>query len=261
MLFKVAINSNIGKLQQRFWEIDFLRGVAMVMMVIFHSLYFLNYFTGYNFSLTLGFWHIFQTIIATIFLFLVGVSLTINYSRAERIYSTKRLFLKYLKRGLIIFSLGLFITLMTRIFLGENFVRFGILHLIGVSIVLAYPFLKKLHFWNLWIGIVFVALGIYLKSITFDFSWLFWLLFIKTHYYHTVDYFPLLPWFGIVLIGLFFGRVFYPNYIRRFTLADISNFPIIKSFCFLGRHSLVIYFLHQPILIGILYFWSRMQFS
>ena len=239
--------------KHRFWEMDFLRGLAAVMMVVFHSLFFLDYFAGHNFNLRSGFWAIFQTITATIFIFLVGLSLTLSHSRAKTKLKAEKLFLKYLKRGLKIFSLGLCMTFITWLFLKENFVRFGILHFIGVSIILAYPFLR-IHFWNLLLGLSFIALGIYFKGFTLDFGWLIWLGFPKSHYHYAVDYFPLLPWFGITLIGLFFGKCLYKNHTRRFSLADFSDFCIVRPFRFLGRHSLVIYFLHQPVLIGILYF-------
>lgn len=242
----------LEELYKRFWEIDFSRGFAIIMMITYHTLYFQKYFGGDNFNFSSLFWHIFQLSTATIFLFLVGVSLTLSYSRAKQEYKTERLFPKYCKRGLNIFSLGLCMTALTWVFLRGSYVRFGILHLIGVSIILAYPFLR-LNILNLLIGILLVSLGVYFRNTTFDFPWLMWFAFVKEHYYRTVDYFPLMPWFGVTLIGMFFGKLLYPNCKRRINLADLSHFYIIKPFCFLGRHSLIIYFLHQPLLIGILY--------
>ena len=245
----ISINKHPEK---RFWEIDFLRGIAIIMMIVFHLLYDLTYFGGCNLNLHAGFWLYFARATATIFIFLVGLSLTISFSRSEKIQnSRKKLYLKYLKRGLRIFSWGLIITLMTWIFLREGFVLFGILHLIGISIVLAYPFLK-LRYWNLLLGIAFISLGIYLKNFTFGFPWLVWLGFVPDHFY-TVDYFPIFPWFGVVLIGVFFGNLLYPDYARKFKLYDLSNFNFIGLFCLLGRRSLIIYLIHQPILIILLY--------
>lgn len=239
-------------LEERFWEIDFLRGFAVIMMIVFHLFYDLNYFGGYDFNLHSGFWSYFARSTATLFIFLVGVSLTLSFSRTKRAQKVrKRLYMKYLKRGLRVFSWGLIITLITRIFLRQGFVIFGVLHLIGISIILAYPFLK-LGSWNLLIGIIFISLGMYLKNLTFDFPWLIWLGLMPEHFY-AVDYFPIFPWFGVVLIGLFFGNLLYPNYTRRFKLLDLSKFSFIRLFCFLGRHSLLIYLIHQPILIALLY--------
>ncbi|VUT26625.1 MAG: hypothetical protein MOIL_01641 [Candidatus Methanolliviera sp. GoM_oil] len=196
-----------GHPEKRFWEIDFLRGLAIIMMVVFHLLYDLTYFGGFNFNLHSGFWLYFARATATIFIFLVGVLLTPSFSISKKIQNLrKKLYLKYLKRGLRIFSWGLIITLMTWIFLRDGFVRFGILHLIGISIILTHPFLK-LRYWNLLPGIAFISLGIHLKNFTFGFLWLVCLGFMPDHFY-TVD-FPNFPWFGVVLIGVFFLQIYY----------------------------------------------------
>ncbi|GAI82329.1 unnamed protein product, partial [marine sediment metagenome] len=179
-------------LQQRFWEIDFLRGISIAKMVIYHLLYNLNYFGQYDINLNSTFW-LYASVNRPIFIFLVGVSLTLSFSKAKKSFmNEKRLFLKYLIRGLKIFSWGLIITLVTRVFLREGYVVFGVLHLIGISIILAYPFLK-LRLWNLIIGILLIFLGLYLKDLTFNFYWLVWLGLKPVHFY-SVDYFPLLPW-------------------------------------------------------------------
>ncbi len=247
-------------LPKRFWEIDFLRGIAIIMMVLYHLIYNLSYFVGYNIKANSGFWLYFARTTATTFIFLVGVSLVISFSKANKSFiNEKRLFPKYLIRGLKIFSWGLIITLVTWFFLREGCVVFGILHLIGISIILAYPFLK-LRYENLLIGLLCIFLGTYLKGFVFNFYWLVWLGFRPTQFY-SVDYFPLLPWFGVVLIGIFFGNLLYPDYSRKFHLHDFSDFYIIKLFCFLGKHSLFIYLIHQPLIIVFLYLFGLVNIS
>ncbi len=147
---------------ERFWEVDFLRGVAILMMVTYHSFFLSNYFGGVGLNLLTGFWHLFQIATATTFIFLVGVSLTLSFSHAEQ-DKIRNPFPRFLKRGLTIFTLGLLITAGTRVFLGQNFVRFGILHLIGLSIILVYPFLKKWRF-ALPVGVLFISVGVYFKN-------------------------------------------------------------------------------------------------
>lgn len=240
---------------KRFWEIDSLRGIAIVMMIAFHFFYDLNYFKVYSINVYEGFWWAFARATATIFIFLVGISLTLSYARAKKSRTKADLGKKYFLRGIKIFSWGLLITAMTWIFLKEGFVVFGILHFIGIAIVLAYLFLG-LKFWNLLLGIIFIFFGLYLKSITFDFYWLIWL-GLKPNYFYAIDYFPLLPWFGVVLIGLFFGKMLYPKGKRVFYIADLSKVSFIKALSFLGRNSLLIYLIHQPILIALLYVLLR----
>ena len=136
----------------------------------------------------------------------------------------------------------------------EGFVVFGMLHLIGILVILACPCLK-LRSWNLLMDIVFISLGIYLKNFTFVFSWLMWLGLMPDHFY-AVDHFPIFPWFGVILIGVFVGNLGYHEYTWKFNFCEFSNsnFSFIRLFCFLGRHSLLIYLIHQPILITLLYF-------
>lgn len=241
--------------EKRFWEIDFLRGIAIIMMIIFHFLYDLVYFGGYGFDIWSGFWLFFARTTALIFIFLVGISLTLSYSRATRAKLTKRrrinLPLKYIKRGLRIFGYGLLITAATFLFLENGVIVFGILHFIGVAIILAYPLIRY-SYSNLVLGIVFIAAGFYLSSFTLNFSWLLWL-GLKQAGFYTLDYFPIFPWLGVVLIGLFAGNILYKDYKRRFRIREIGSLQVIKQLCYIGRHSLLIYLIHQPVLIALLY--------
>ena len=222
------------------------------MMIAFHVLFDVSYFGASTFNVHSGFWFYFARATATIFLLLVGISLTLSYSRALHVKkSEQKLSRKYLTRGLKIFSWGLVITVVTWIFMREGFVVFGILHLIGISIIVAYPLLK-LRYENLVLGGVFIALGMLLKNVTVTMPWLLWL-GLKPHEFYSVDYFPLVPWFGVVPIGVFLGNVLYTNYTRNFRLQDLSQVAGIRSLSFLGRHSLLIYLIHQPVLITVLY--------
>ena len=237
-------------LNERFWEVDSLRGLAIIMMITYHLIFDLTFFGILYFNINSGFLWIFARLTAFTFIFLMGISLTLSSSRTQ-IKGESLLFNKYLVRGLKIFSLGLLITIATWIFIPQEFIIFGVLHFIGISIILAYPFLKR-KFLSLFLGIIIIIVGIYLGNFTFDFSWLVWLGFIPNTL-QTVDYFPLLPWFGVVLIGLFFGGILYKNYNRQFKIPDLSKNYFIKIFSFLCRNSLIIYLIHQPILIIALY--------
>jgi uncharacterized membrane protein len=239
-----------GSVKERFWEIDFLRGIAILMMIAFHLIYDLDYFGGYGFGVGSGFWFWFARATASVFLLLVGVSLTLSRSRMVRNGGSPA-FSKYLKRGLRIFSWGLAITLVTWIFLGRGFIVFGVLHMIGVSVILAYPLMRH-RYRNLLIGVLLIALGLYVREMAFGFPWLLWLGLIPQGFY-SFDYFPLLPWFGVVLIGLFAGNSLYRDYARRFRLPDLHGSPPARALCFAGRRSLLIYLLHQPVLIALLY--------
>jgi uncharacterized membrane protein len=130
-------------------------------------------------------------------------------------------------------------------------VAFGILHLIGTSIILAYPFLG-LRFTNLVLGVLIFAAGQYILALD-HYSQSFWLLpfGIVPEGVIMPDYRPLLPWFGVVLIGLFFGNVVYGDGRRPAVLEDkapVLARPLLPP----GRNSLFIYLIHQPIIIALL---------
>ena len=253
------MNSNLNK---RFWEVDSLRGLAIVMMVVFHFIFDLNYFGIYSFDIHSGFLWWFARITASMFIFLVGVSLSLSYARTtilNRNINEKKLFLKYLKRGLKIFSYGLLITAATYIFIGDGFIVFGILHFIGMAIILEYVFIKR-KYTNLFLGLAFIAAGIFLMNFRFNFYGLLWLGFTPNNFY-TVDYFPLLPWLGIVSFGIFVGNTLYEKYVRRFKLPDLSSNLIVKISSFLGKHSLLIYLIHQPIIILLLFLLGFIDLS
>ena len=222
----------------RFWELDFTRGLAVIGMIIFHALWNLNFFGYTTLNLYSGWLGIFQKVIAVTFLALVGIGLTLSANKHEN-YKTW-----FLKRGLFIFGLGMLITAFTFIFFRENLIYFGILHLIGVSIILAIPFAKQIYA-NLILGLSLIITGLYLQTLTFNFSYLLWLGFYTP--LATFDYYPILPWFGVILIGIAVGNIIYKNGNRLKEIKDYNN--IISK---IGKQSLLIYFIHQPILFGVL---------
>ena len=238
----------LKKVEDRFWEIDFIRGLAIILMIFFHILFDLNFYSITNFNLYSGFIFVIGRLSAIFFILIVGVSLTISYSRVKNKLSTNEIIFKFIKRGIKILFLGLIISLITWFYIPEGFVVFGILHFIGVSIVLSYIFIRY-RFVNIILGLFFISLGFYLRNFSFDFYYLLPFGFIPNNFW-TIDFFPLLPWFGLILFGITMGNLFYPDKKRRFEIIDLSNNFIIKFFCFLGRNSLIIYFLHQPIIIG-----------
>ena len=241
---------------QRLWEVDSLRGVAIIMMVIFHLMWDLWAFGVLpDVILYAGFWKCFQRTTASLFIVLVGVSLTLSYHRALATRGPDGLYWKFLRRGAMIFGLGMVITLVLWLLvwlagLHIGHVEFGILHLIGFSIAFAYPFLR-FKWVNLFLWMAFFVAGYYIQSVHVDATWWVWLGLTPVRY-TPVDFFPVIPWFGVVLLGVFLGNTFYPGGYRGFVLPDLSRAYPVRLLDFLGRHSLLIYLIHQPILFALL---------
>jgi uncharacterized membrane protein len=236
--------------EQRFWEVDAARGVAIAMMVVYHLTYDLDYFGGYDIESTSGFWARFADATAGAFLFLVGVSLAISYSRATAGRPGRSLFGKYLLRGIRILAYGMALTVVFLVF-GMGVVAFGILHLIGVSIILAYPLLRY-RYVNLFLGLSIIAVGVYIRieGLSSETSWLLPFGVVPENLVMP-DYRPLLPWFGVVLLGLFAGNVVYGDGKRPALFAGKAP-AAARPLLPLGRNSLFIYLIHQPILILLL---------
>lgn len=228
----------------RFWEVDAFRGVAIVMMVVYHVAWDLGYFGYYAGDLNGGPWLVFQRSILTAFVFGAGVSLWLSYARRGRVH-----FGWYVRRGLKLLGWGFCITAVTAVFLEEGTVFFGVLHLIGLAVICAYPFLR-LGLANLLLGAGLLVVGGCLERVPVGSAYLLWLGLYPRDLY-MVDYVPFLPWFGVVLLGLSAGFVLYPDGRRLLPLEKADGFPLIRLLAFLGRKSLFIYLVHQPVLFGL----------
>lgn len=234
-----------------FWEVDVVRGIAVVMMVIYHFMYDLFYFRITDAVFTVPFWFYFQRATAGTFIVLVGVSLAILAQRsAADGKAGAPLFWQNIWRGARIFGWGLVITLATRIVLGSELaIKFGILHFIGVSVAIAYPFLR-LRWLNLGLGLTVYAAGVLLRQRTFDLPYLLWLGFEPENHVY-VDFFPIFPWFGVVLLGICLGNLLYDTRKRRFVLPEVPERLPLRWLKWLGLRSLPIYLLHQPALFAL----------
>ncbi len=230
----------------RFPELDLLRTLAILGMVIYHAAYDLVTFYGWNLNIDQGGWLIFQQSIAITFLTLVGISFAISYSRTK----SDLVWRKFLKRGLIVFGCGMLVSFATYIVDPVTYVRFGILHLIGISIILL-PLFARQNVQNLILAIlVFFVFVVFKPHISH--SLLIPLGFPPTTF-QTVDYFPLFPWFGFVLIGLAIGKQFYVQYLewRKYLTPLLTTHYSLLTHP--SRFALLIYLIHQPVLLAMMW--------
>ncbi len=224
----------------------------MVAVILYHLMYDLDVLGGYPIESTSGFWGAFADASAFAFVFLAGLSLSLSSSRAGRSRRDRGALVEYLSRGTRIFSYGMLVSLMLWI-LDLGVVIFGILHLVGASIVLAYPFLR-LRWSNGLLSLLVLALGAYLQAegaaLSGPFGILLAPLGIEPEGLYMPDYRPLLPWFGVVLLGLFFGNAVYG---RRDADAAHASLLYAAPLAFFGRHTLLVYLIHQPVLLAVLW--------
>lgn len=230
---------------QRYPAVDVVRGTAIVLMFAYHFSYDLDYFGLARFSFeTEPFWLWFRTLILFLFLGTVGVSLQLATARGIR----PRPFLRRL--GLLALAAA-GISVVSHIMFPGRMIFFGILHFIALASVLGLLFRRFDHA-NLVLGLTLIVIGSTFAHPLFDTPALQWL-GMMTHKPATEDYVPLLPWFGVVLIGMFLGKRLFAAPGAASIRAWRGQGSVARLLALGGRHSLAIYLLHQPLFMGLLW--------
>lgn len=224
---------------ERIFIVDEVRGLAVMLMVAYHFCFDLNHFRLATFDFYHStFWLGARTAIVTLFLLLVGVSLHLATTRGFRLTS-------FARRLALLAGCAAAVSASSYAMFPASGIFFGVLHFIAVASVLGLLF-RRLGTANLVLGTAWIAAGLLFSHIWFDQPWANWIGFM-THKPVTEDYVPLFPWFGVVLLGLFAGR-----HIAKLPRALLPA-PSGRILGLAGRHSLAIYMLHQPVLLGLLY--------
>lgn len=227
----------------RLWQLEFVRGIAVVIMIFYHFMWDLAAVGLYPNDVTVGGWRLFQQTWATVFVLLVGVSVAFA---GERRQGARRNAAWY-RRGGQLLAFALAISVVTRFVLGDAFILFGILHLVGTATLLA-PLMWRGRKIAPFVGAVVVWLGTIFTQTTVD-TWWFIPLGLYPDDYPAVDYFPLVPWLGVVMLGLGAGRLLLLRLPER-APAGTQAPRLLQPIVTLGRHSLLIYVIHQPILLA-----------
>lgn len=236
---------------KRFPLLDILRGVAIVMMVIFHLFYDLNMYKFIRVRLfTNPLWLVYREFLVFLFLGVSGVCLYLVHAQGIR-------WRRFGKRFLIICGAAAIVSITTYLYNPKNIVWFGILHLIAVASLTSLPFLKRPRLAFV-LGLVLLAFGFIgdLNEKSHYIPYLTWLGFGSLRI-RTFDSFPMIPYWGYLLIGIFLGaECISKGQGWLFTPIRPESGPN-RILSFLGRHSLLVYLVHHPILIGILELFKR----
>ncbi|MGB3553181.1 MAG: heparan-alpha-glucosaminide N-acetyltransferase [Jannaschia sp.] len=227
----------------RIQAVDVARGVAIAGVVVFHLVWNLAFLGLTSPGLASHpFWLAFGLGLAGTFMLLVGVSLVL----AARRGLDGRLF----GRRLAILALAaLAITVVTRLAFPDAFVYFGILHAIAVASLLGVPLLRLPTWGVVLVGLTMIVLGNVLSFPAFDTRWLAWIGFAAAPA-PSNDFVPVFPWIGLTALGIALARI---GLARGWTNAlPAFDSPIGRVLAVLGRWSLPIYLLHQPLLLAIL---------
>lgn len=243
----------------RYELLDSIRGLVLISMIFYHACWDLVYLFGKNWSWYQGTGaYLWQQSICQTFILLSGFCWSLGKKPA--------------KRGLVVFLAGAIVSMVTILFLPNDRVVFGVLTLIGSCMLLMIPLHNILKKLPSAIGLVICSLLFLMtKKINYGYVGLknlctfnlpaglykgmimTFLGFPSTDFYST-DYFSLFPWFFLFLSGYFLYGV-----LSRAGGGKIFNRYFvwgIRPLTFLGKHSLLIYMLHQPVIYGILWLFD-----
>ena len=231
-------------MKKRIWELDAARGLCVLGMVLVHLVFDVVEMYGLVAWEYPGWFVLLMDWGGLLFLLISGICV--------------RLGSHCIKRGLLVFACGLVCTAVTGAMVywdladSSMVIWFGVLHCLGICMLL-WPLFSRMKTWLVAVlGIVLTLTGFYFQYRLRVDTWLLIPFGLIPPEFATPDYFPLLPYGGVFLLGAVLGRLIYKEKTTRFPRVDPKS-PIIAFFSLLGRNSLWIYLLHQPILNAICY--------
>ena len=244
--------------KQRAFELDALRGVAIVMMMFMHFSYDIRYEFGFNtfaYLRSAWFWSFVHPIIIVLFVGLSGICCTFsrnNFKRGGKLLLVALAFTAV--TSFITFKIGI-----------NCLILFNVLHMLSVS-TLVYALIALIEkitkikpnqltfiliLFGLWVCMTSNNLDMY--AYESDNMLLYPLGIMVQGQPDVADYMPLIPWMGVFLIGAAAGRVLYKEKKTLFGGAAKTVRAVTRPLEFMGRHSLIIYLVHQPVIYGVLY--------
>lgn len=231
-------------MKKRIWELDALRGVCILGMVVVHLIYDLQTFFSLPFLADSRLFDLVKQWGGVLFLLISGICVTLGSHPV--------------RRGLIVFACGLICSAVTAGMYFLNMadksiiIYFGVLHCLGVCMLL-WPLFKRLPVWALGLlGLGLTVLGLWISgNVVVDFPWLIPLGLVPGDFASS-DYFPLLSNLGFFLVGAFLGKTLYRKKETLLPRVNPAN-PVLAFFTRLGKWSLPVYLLHQPVITGLLY--------
>ena len=193
---------------ERYWEVDAVRGISLIgmiifhitsLMVIFHMIFTLDWYYEVCRYIHLG---------TSIFVIISGVALVLRYGRMAG-HSKREYHVAILKRGIEIFLIGIAIAVIASVAIhffvrDGNYMLFNFLQMMGLSMIICIPFLR-LGKWNITPAAILIWAGFAIKSIHTGPIWLLPLGVLPDGMFYPRDYFPLLPWVGVMLLGVAIG--------------------------------------------------------
>lgn len=227
----------------RLIALDTARTLAVLCMVVFHFTFDLALF-GLIDSDTMSqpFWHYFARMIAGSFLFLSGVSLWLAHGQGIRWPS-------FWKRWAKLVAAAMAVTLASIWLVPGGPIWFGILHAMAATALIGLIALRLPWALTLALAALIFAAAWGQRFAALDPLWLVWIGLAENRPMMG-DYVPLIPWAAPALAGIALARA-----LRLHLWPTRPASRALHRMTFPGRHSLIIYLVHQPILFGLFTAW------
>ena len=235
--------------KSRIDAIDLARTIALGAMAVYHFTWDLEFFGHVERGLTLSpGWKLFARCIASSFLILAGISLVLAHADGIRWASFR-------KRFAMVAGAAALITIATWIAFPDAFIHFGILHQIALASLLGLAFLRLP-----WPAIALFAGGVlalpfFWRSGVFDHPALWWTGLAPVPR-HSNDYVPVFPWFAAFLAGMALAKGWKAHAPQAWR-QRLGTLSVPAWWTWPGRHSLAVYLVHQPVLIGLVWAWTQ----
>lgn len=235
----------------RYPEIDLLRGLAVIGMVVYHEVFIIVYLTHNTLWWPSPLPRLFGYLVAFTFLFVFGLSAYLKYFRLQqRHVSVTGIYIAFARRGIQLAIAALVVTMVTYLVMPTFFVQFGILHLLALStflLPLCVSSRKRVLITSFLVVFFYLLLGSWRPSVTTS---LFLPLNLMPANYQALDHWPLLPYFIVPLFGALFGFRWYAMGQRSFSVSTRFTSRWIQPLLWSGQHALLIYLLHAPLLVA-----------
>lgn len=242
--------------RERIYIIDEVRGFAVICMVFYHTLYSLGFVFGS--SLAVKIFNIFTPVepaFAALFIFISGICTRLSRSN--------------LKRGLMLLLIALMVNILTAVILPDFIIAFGILNLLSVCMIVYGLFGRQILKIPCKLGL---ALSVLIFAVTYGVRWGYLGLFkyplvklpqvlystrflfplgLRGEEFFSTDYFPIFPWLFAFVGGAFFAEIFSQKNISQKLYEKHSTL-----LCYIGKHSLTVYLVHQPLIFAAAYLFN-----
>ena len=242
--------------KKRIWQVDALRGLALLNMLVYHGMYDWVYVFGHGsswYNIAAPGCHVWQQYICWSFLLLSGFS----FGLAKRPW----------KNGLIVAACAVVLTVVTAVAMPSELILFGVLHLNACAVLLTWLLRRVLEKIPAGVGLAVSALlylvtnqlpygylgfeGLHLAAVPdtlYQGNW-FWLGLPDLNRFASADYFPILPWVFLFWCGYFVWRL-----AGKWLLDRAGQCPApLRPLCAVGSRTLLVYMLHQPVIFGALW--------